>query len=117
LPNYQVVGGWEKVWDGNSSLSNSFSDGASNTILFAEKYARCVGGVTNLEDGGTMWMDGVIFGQNTTPGMDTLTLSIGYLGTPYAPVFGGGSSPLAGYWWLQWYLRFLVQPANPLQMP
>src|SRR5436190_4131312 len=63
--NFQVFGGqknrvtnvesynWEYVWDGKASLSSTFRDGASHTLLFAEKYARCdsVDG-----PGGTKWM-------------------------------------------------------------
>jgi hypothetical protein len=35
--------------DGNTSLATSFTDGTSQTILFAEKYARC-GSYGNLWD-------------------------------------------------------------------
>jgi hypothetical protein len=35
-------------WQASASLAASFPDGASNTILFAEKYARC-------GDGGSLW--------------------------------------------------------------
>ena len=33
----------ETVWDGRAAIPRTFSDGTSNTILFAEKYARCDG--------------------------------------------------------------------------
>jgi prepilin-type N-terminal cleavage/methylation domain-containing protein len=41
--------------DGQARLSASISDGTSNTILFAEKYARCKNGDTEVHDGGSFW--------------------------------------------------------------
>jgi hypothetical protein len=35
-------------WQASSTIPATFPDGTSNTILFAEKYARC-------GDGGTLW--------------------------------------------------------------
>src|SRR5262245_16156270 len=35
-------------WQDSASLAASFPDGTSNTLLFAEKYARC-------GEGGTLW--------------------------------------------------------------
>jgi prepilin-type N-terminal cleavage/methylation domain-containing protein/prepilin-type processing-associated H-X9-DG protein len=39
--------------EGRASLNYSFQDGASNTILFAEKYARCTNGA--YPEGGSLW--------------------------------------------------------------
>jgi prepilin-type N-terminal cleavage/methylation domain-containing protein len=43
--------------DGGASLSKSFPDGLSNTVLFAEKYAQCNNAVfaTPTSDGGNYW--------------------------------------------------------------
>jgi prepilin-type N-terminal cleavage/methylation domain-containing protein/prepilin-type processing-associated H-X9-DG protein len=43
--------------DGKARIAGSFPDGTSNTILFAEKYARCVlGGTTGVvNNGGSLW--------------------------------------------------------------
>jgi prepilin-type processing-associated H-X9-DG protein len=40
-----------------AEIPRSFPDGTSNTILFAEKYARCVlgDGSTNSKNGGSLW--------------------------------------------------------------
>ncbi len=40
-------------WDGGSKIPATFQDGSSNTILYAEKYARCNGPST--QDTGTLW--------------------------------------------------------------
>jgi prepilin-type N-terminal cleavage/methylation domain-containing protein len=44
--NYLVVGGGPSLWDSGASIPRSFADGTSNTILFAEGYARCNAGAT-----------------------------------------------------------------------
>jgi prepilin-type N-terminal cleavage/methylation domain-containing protein len=47
--NFRVFGiGGAKDWEGAARLPATFPDGTSNTILFAEKYARC-------DAGGTLW--------------------------------------------------------------
>jgi prepilin-type N-terminal cleavage/methylation domain-containing protein len=47
--NYRVFGtGGPATWQGLAIIPASFPDGTSNTILFAEKYARC-------NDQGTAW--------------------------------------------------------------
>jgi prepilin-type N-terminal cleavage/methylation domain-containing protein len=38
---------------GNGTITSSFSDGTSNTILFAEKYARCTNRA--FPEGGSLW--------------------------------------------------------------
>lgn len=47
--NYQVFAlGGRRTWQGGARLPATFPDGTSNTLLFAEKYARC-------HDMGTAW--------------------------------------------------------------
>jgi prepilin-type processing-associated H-X9-DG protein len=47
--NYRVFGtGGPRTWQGQARIPDSFQDGTSSTILFAEKYARC-------NDQGTAW--------------------------------------------------------------
>jgi prepilin-type N-terminal cleavage/methylation domain-containing protein len=47
--NYLVFGlGGRRTWQGAARIPASFPDGTSNTLLFAEKYARCA-------DMGTAW--------------------------------------------------------------
>jgi hypothetical protein len=53
---------YETVWDGKANLTSTFSDGTSNTVLFAEKYSRCDGGGS---PGGTWWM-------GRLPGLDAI---------------------------------------------
>src|SRR5262249_19188496 len=66
--NFQVFGGTQNattrptlangatLWDGACRIPAGIPDGTSNTILFAEKYARCNG---SGNPGGTWWMRGV----------------------------------------------------------
>jgi prepilin-type N-terminal cleavage/methylation domain-containing protein len=47
--NYRVFGaGGSRDWEGQARIPATFVDGTSNTILFAEKYARC-------DTAGTAW--------------------------------------------------------------
>ncbi len=107
-------GPWDNmltVWDGRTSLSASFQDGTSNTILFVEKYARCDGGYLGIPGGGTHWMNGVFQGVLGPPG--TTGPNHSYLGGTYAAVFGGG---ISGIWWPNGqFSMFQVQPRNPLE--
>ncbi len=96
----------ETVWDGKTTLP-SISDGTSNTIVFAEKYAACngSGGI-----GGTWWMRGVFHGAKSfgTSGSDD-----SYPGDRLSAVFGGGIGN-DGTRWLQGAAsKFQVQPQNP----
>ncbi len=47
------VSSWS--WWGSNSIPASFTDGTSNTIFFAEKYARCEFPPGQTTGGGTMW--------------------------------------------------------------
>jgi prepilin-type N-terminal cleavage/methylation domain-containing protein len=61
-----VVKSWS--WYGGNRLEANFQDGTSNTILFAEKYARCEYPPGSKTGGGTMWSHpGVNSGQSWWP--------------------------------------------------
>jgi prepilin-type N-terminal cleavage/methylation domain-containing protein/prepilin-type processing-associated H-X9-DG protein len=60
--NYAVFGGRYDAngnpnrWQGAAVIPDSFPDGTSTTILFAEKYAVCTGGSSRyLSKGGSLW--------------------------------------------------------------
>jgi prepilin-type N-terminal cleavage/methylation domain-containing protein len=98
----------ETVWDGRASIQGSFQDGTSNTIVFAEKYARCDG---TGSPGGVWWMRGVFRGSTQTPG--TTGTQDSFPGDRLSAVFGGGRGR-DGVTWLQGTAsRFQVQPRNP----
>ena len=72
-------------WDGKARMPASFQDGTSNTIGFAEKYARCDG--TGVP-GGNWWLRGIYNGYGgTTPPIGT---NDSYPGDRLSVVFGGG---------------------------
>ncbi len=99
---------FETVWDGKSSLAASFADGTSNTILFAEKYARCDG---TGSPGGVWWMRGVFRGS--TQAVSSGGTEDSYPGDRLSAVFGGGIG-WDGVAWLQGTAsKFQVQPAGP----
>jgi prepilin-type N-terminal cleavage/methylation domain-containing protein len=109
---------YETVWDGRAKIPSSFQDGTSNTIVFAEKYARCeTGGPPSLNNccHGTWWMRGVFMGQKGSPGVNDTDDS--YPGDTMSAVFGGGisvgirgSSNWGGSWLTGLDSKFLVQP-------
>jgi prepilin-type N-terminal cleavage/methylation domain-containing protein/prepilin-type processing-associated H-X9-DG protein len=102
------------LWDGKARLTGSLPDGTSNTIMFAERYARCNG---NGDPGGNWWMRGVYHGQSSLASGTANEDS--YPGDRLSSVFGGG----VGYDGTTWAtgtnslpnlppVPFLVQPAN-----
>jgi prepilin-type N-terminal cleavage/methylation domain-containing protein len=103
---------FETVWDGRARIPSSFPDGTSNTIVFAEKYARCETGGPPSENnccGGTWWMAGIFHGQKGSPGVNDTDDS--YPGDTMSAVFGGGFSVISGRAWLTGLnSKFLVQP-------
>jgi prepilin-type N-terminal cleavage/methylation domain-containing protein len=123
--NFQVFGGaantsvrptfpptpnpnFETVWDGRAKIPATFVDGTSNTIVFAEKYARCNGGGSN---GGNWWLRGVFHGSQANPsggGSDD-----SYPGDRYSSVFGGGIGQDGTVFASGPASLFLLQPANP----
>jgi prepilin-type N-terminal cleavage/methylation domain-containing protein len=99
---------YENVWDGNARIPRSMPDGTSNTIVFAEKYARCeAGGAPSFANccHGTWWMRGVFQGQKGSPGVNDSIDS--YPGDTLSAVFGGG---FGGSWLTGLNSKFLVQP-------
>jgi prepilin-type N-terminal cleavage/methylation domain-containing protein len=90
------------VWDAKATIGGSFADGTANTILFAEKYARCDG--VNVP-GGSWWYRGVYLAAGGTDDS--------YPGDRMSAVFGGGTSG-DGPWVQGAASIFLVQPPNPL---
>jgi prepilin-type N-terminal cleavage/methylation domain-containing protein len=98
---------FEWVWDGKASLNRTFSDGTSNTILFAEKLARCDG---TGSPGGNWWMRGVFHGQQGNPGGSDDS----YPGDRLSSVFGGGIGSDNVPFQQGLNSRFQVQPVDPL---
>jgi prepilin-type N-terminal cleavage/methylation domain-containing protein len=97
----------EFVWDGQSVIPATFIDGQSNTVMFAEKYARCDG---TGSPGGTWWMRGVWRGSTQNPGTGTQD---SFPGDRLSAVFGGGRGR-DGVAWLQGLnSKFQVQPVRP----
>ncbi len=113
--NFQVFGGTANAasktnWDGAASIPRTFTDGTSNTILFAEKYSRCNG---THSPAGTWWMRGVYHGSQTTPGGSDDS----YPGDRLSAVFAGGVGQ-DGVAWLQGTASlFQVQPINFMANP
>ena len=54
-PNISATGNQDTVWDGKATLQASYPDGTSNTIMWAERYARCDGSPDG-SIGGCWWM-------------------------------------------------------------
>ncbi len=116
--NFQVFGGAENTnsnsnWDGNARIPATFQDGTSNTILFAEKYARCEGG--NSRNGGTWWMRGIYHGIQSFTGTNSPGSDDSYPGDRFSAVFAGGvaheGSPTTR-WKTGIASKFQVQPKN-----
>jgi prepilin-type N-terminal cleavage/methylation domain-containing protein len=106
--NYKVFGGDDdSAWDAKATIGGSFPDGTSNTIRWAEKYARCDLG----SHGGCFWYRGVYQGTGNTgagTGSDD-----SYPGDHFSCVFGGGTGLDVS--WLQGSASmFQVQPPNPV---
>jgi prepilin-type N-terminal cleavage/methylation domain-containing protein len=101
LPN---TGDWTKLepfYDGKAKIPATFTDGTSNTIVFAEKYARCQGGPTR--PGGTWWMRGV-FNFNGTGNDDS------YPADRLSAIFGGGRGRDGTVWATGPNSKFLSTP-------
>ncbi len=109
--NFQVFGDRNNFrnFDGGARIPATFQDGTSNTILFAEKYARC-NGYKGL--GGTWWMRGIYHGTRvfnaSRPGPGD-----SYPADRLSAVFGGGQGTDT-IWASGPGSKFLVQPARPL---
>jgi prepilin-type N-terminal cleavage/methylation domain-containing protein/prepilin-type processing-associated H-X9-DG protein len=75
------------AWDGKAKLTGTFIDGTSNTIMFAEKYARC-NGFGGL--GGNWWMRGVYHGTQSFNGTNGPGGDDSFPADRLSSVFGGG---------------------------
>jgi prepilin-type N-terminal cleavage/methylation domain-containing protein len=95
---------YETVWDRNAKIPGSFPDGTSNTIVFAEKYARCeMGNPASTCCNGTWWMRGIFHGQKGSPSVNDSDDS--YPGDNLSAVFAGGQNWASGL-----NSKFQVQP-------
>jgi prepilin-type N-terminal cleavage/methylation domain-containing protein/prepilin-type processing-associated H-X9-DG protein len=119
--NFQVFGGPQNastvptlangatLWDGVAKMPGSIPDGTSNTIFYAEKYARCDGGGA---PGGTWWMRGVLHGSKSLGGGDD-----SFPGDRLSAVFAGGIG-IDGTVWAQGPGSvFISQPQNFIANP
>jgi prepilin-type N-terminal cleavage/methylation domain-containing protein len=111
--NYQVFGSTtnSNTWNALPKMPASFPDGTSNTILFAEKYARCDGG--QPVPGGTWWCRGIYHDPNGGGTVDDDS----YPADRLSPIFGGGIGTDGTTWvtgpgskWLIQPLEFMLNP-------
>jgi prepilin-type N-terminal cleavage/methylation domain-containing protein len=111
IPNTRNWAILEPYFDGKASIAATFTDGTSNTIVFAEKYSRCNG---TGNPGGTWWMRGVWHGSRTfgTSGSDD-----SYPADRLSAVFAGGRGTDGTVWLTGTASKFLVQPPRFLQNP
>jgi prepilin-type N-terminal cleavage/methylation domain-containing protein/prepilin-type processing-associated H-X9-DG protein len=100
---------YETVWDSGAEIPRTFQDGTANTIVFAEKYARCEAGnpASNCCHG-TYWMRGIFQGQKSGPGVNATDDS--FPGDPLSAVFAGGTGSSGGSWLSGPDSKFQVQP-------
>jgi prepilin-type N-terminal cleavage/methylation domain-containing protein len=107
VPTFGPKGNFNTVWDGRAKIAATFQDGTSNTIVFAEKLARCDG---TGSPGGNWWMRGVFHAnQSDTAHEDS------YPGDRLSSVFGGGRG-YGGFTFLSGTASlFQVQPARAEQ--
>jgi hypothetical protein len=95
-------------WDGKSTFTATFKDGTANTVMFAEKLARCDGPNGSNTNGGTWWMRGVYNASSGSPGSSG---DDSYPGDRFSPVFAGGAAWNDGTVWSIGVLsKFIVQP-------
>jgi prepilin-type N-terminal cleavage/methylation domain-containing protein len=97
-PNYHIV------WDGHAKIPATFVDGTSNTIVFAEKYARCDG---TGSPGGNWWMRGVFHGGKAST-LDDGHNDDSFPGDRLSSVFAGG--------WGRDGVRWTTGPASIFQL-
>jgi len=113
VPTFPVYGtkNIDTVWDGRGKIPTTIPDGTSNTIMFAEKYARC-NGASNPQ--GNWWMRGVFHGQQ---GMPNGQNDDSYPGDRLSSVFAGGVGDDGTRWGTGLNSKFQVQPQNFLANP
>jgi prepilin-type N-terminal cleavage/methylation domain-containing protein len=103
MPNSNSWPKLEPFFDGKGRIPSTFSDGTSNTIVFAEKFARCDG---TGSPGGVWWMRGVFHGSKAvgTGGDDS------YPADRLSAVFAGGRGTDGVVWFTGPASKFLSQP-------
>jgi prepilin-type N-terminal cleavage/methylation domain-containing protein len=94
------------LWDAQATLGASFPDGTSQTIMFAEKYARCDGG----SHGGVWWMRGIVVSNSLSGQPDS------YPGDRFSATFGGGIGNDGVAWQQGQGSFFQVKPGDPLSL-
>jgi prepilin-type N-terminal cleavage/methylation domain-containing protein len=102
---------YDTVWDGNAKIPGTFPDGSSNTIVFAEKYARCETNGTPSRNNcchGQWWMRGVFMGQKGSPAATDSDDS--FPGDGLSAVFAGGTDKNGGQWASGLNSKFQTQP-------
>jgi prepilin-type N-terminal cleavage/methylation domain-containing protein len=112
---------YASAWDGKGSIPGTFSDGTSNTVVFAEKLAYCPGTKRNTgvnfsginpshNHGGTWWYRGV-FNSDTFSGSPPTT-SDSFPGDRLSAVFGGGRGNDGTRWYTGVNSMFQISPRN-----
>jgi prepilin-type N-terminal cleavage/methylation domain-containing protein len=123
--NFQVFGNRanpttpvDSDWDGFAKIS-TMRDGASNTVILAEKLAYCPGTVSGNathNHGGTWWMRGV-YRSGTFTGSGAPSSQDSFPGDRLSAVFGGGKSPRDGTtWYTGTNAMFTVKPPNGIDV-
>jgi prepilin-type N-terminal cleavage/methylation domain-containing protein/prepilin-type processing-associated H-X9-DG protein len=102
---------FETVWDGRAKIPATFQDGTSNTIVFAEMFARCESPASG-SPGGNWWMRGVFFGSQTSPNVKDTDDS--FPGDRLSSVFGGGVSVSGLIFFQGPASMFQTQPIPPI---
>jgi len=90
-PDPVIAGAWPNCLIGTPTITATFGDGTSNTVMFAEKSAQCVvnyaGQNPAVNNGGNAWA--------WTPYNALATPPNGFTNVNYAPIFAFGSFVLA----------------------
>jgi prepilin-type processing-associated H-X9-DG protein len=107
-------------WDGIGKIPGTFSDGTSNTVVFAEKLAYCPGTKRNAgqfftginsstQHGGTWWMRGIYRSGTITGGVPTGS-GDSFPGDRLSAIFGGGRGLDGTLWYTGVNSMFQVSP-------
>jgi prepilin-type N-terminal cleavage/methylation domain-containing protein len=103
--------GPDAVWDAKNTIGTSFADGTSNTIMFAEKYARC----DDTGESGNWWFRGVTRAASSNH-TETAVQGDSYPGDGFSSVFGGGRDQGGNLYWLSGpNSMFQIQPRNAVK--
>jgi prepilin-type processing-associated H-X9-DG protein len=128
--NFQVFGDrnnpnsrGNQFFDGRARISSTFTDGMSNTVLFAEKAAYCPGTKRNTglnfsgingsqSHGGTWWMRGIYRAATVFSGSPP-TSNDSHPADRLSALFGGGRGNDNTRWYTGVNSMFQVQPLRP----